>query len=101
VNYVVMAVPVLAARRSDALPVAVEVDGPSHFFVNDRKRPTGLTLCKVKTLLEAYNGSWATVISVPHWDWPRKDPKAQGRFLWRKLKEAGLDPTTYIDAPTK
>lgn len=97
---VVLVWSVLHPRRGKGLPVAVEVDGPSHFFINHQSRPTGQTLSKMRTLREAYRESWAAVLNVPHFGWPRKNQQGwQGRFLWNRLKERGLDPTVYMDQP--
>lgn len=82
--------------NSSLLPVALEVDGPSHFFVNHPRRPTGDTLIKHQALREAYPGQWSAMISIPHFQWP-KNARERLDFMRRKLKYAGLDPSDFLD----
>ena len=78
------------------LPVAIEVDGPSHYFVNHPRRPTGDTLIKHQALREGYPGQWAALISIPHFEWPKKDVKERFDMMKRKLKHAGLEPCDFL-----
>lgn len=77
-------------------PVAIEVDGPSHFFVNHPRRPNGDTLIKHQALREGYPGQWAALISIPHFEWPKKNPKERMDLMKRKLKHAGLEPCDFL-----
>jgi hypothetical protein len=74
-------------------PVALEVDGPSHFFVNQPKRPTGDT--KIKHQALHMKNQWSAVISLPHFEWP-KNEKQQLSVLKKKLAQTGLEPSHFL-----
>jgi hypothetical protein len=58
--------------------VAVEFDGPRHYFRNEKRLPTGRTNFKVR-LLRALG--WR-VLHVPYFDWARlPDEKARQNYL--------------------
>ena len=83
-------------------PVALEVDGPSHFFVNQPQRPTGDT--KIKHQALHLSQQWSAVISLPHFEWPRtgmggkqqKQQQQQLACLKRKVAQTGLEPGDFL-----
>ena len=83
-------------------PVALEVDGPSHFFVNQPQRPTGDT--KIKHQALHLSQQWSGVISLPHFEWPRtgmggkqqKQQQQQLACLKRKVAQTGLEPGDFL-----
>jgi len=83
-------------------PVALEVDGPSHFFVNHPQRPTGDT--KIKHQALRLSQQWSAIISLPHFEWPRarmggkqKKPRQQQlACLRRKVAQTGLEPGDFL-----
>ena len=83
-------------------PVALEVDGPSHFFVNHPQRPTGDT--KIKHQALRLSQQWSAVISLPHFEWPRarmggkqkKPQQQQLACLKRKVAQTGLEPDEFL-----
>lgn len=85
-------------RRS----VALEVDGPSHFFVNQPQRPTGDT--KIKHQALHLSQQWSGVVSLPHFEWPRtgmggkqqKQQQQQLACLKRKVAQTGLEPGDFF-----
>lgn len=74
-------------------PVALEVDGPSHFFVNQPQRPTGDT--KIKHQALHLGGQWSAVISLAHFEWP-KSSKQQLAVLKKKIAQTGLEPKDFF-----
>jgi hypothetical protein len=50
--------------------IAVEVDGPHHFFKNSAREPTGTTLFKRRLLdLAVQRGEVGRWVCVPYWEW--------------------------------
>lgn len=76
-------------------PVALEVDGPSHFFINQPQRPTGDSKIKHQALHVGYPKQWAAVISVPHFEWPSQE-RQRLALLQKKLANAGLEPAHFL-----
>jgi hypothetical protein len=74
------------------LPVAVEVDGPHHFFRNHPEEPMGFTKFKHR-MLTAQTDRWRSVVSVSRPEWTRVSPDAAARTacMVRKLREAGIE----------
>jgi hypothetical protein len=74
----------------DDRPVAIEVDGPSHFYVNTTKY-TAYTKLKHRLLTRmGYK-----VLHVPYFEWRKlKGAKARQEYLREKLKE---EPTEWLD----
>ncbi len=65
----------------DGGEVAVEVDGPGHFF---GRTPTGATVLKRRQLRA---GGWA-VLPVPHWEWRELETaSARQEYLLAALQE--------------
>jgi hypothetical protein len=86
----------------DGKKVAVEVDGPWHFFSNDEKRPTGRALFK-RTLLEDQKkkGAIDDWIYVAGGEWPRHvagENKAKGETVRSEVCRAKLEQKgiTYL-----
>ncbi len=75
-------------------PVALEVDGPSHFFVNQPQRPTGDT--KIKHQALHMRNQWSAVISLPHFEWPKHE-KQRLPLIQRKLAGTGLEPRDFLE----
>lgn len=70
-----------------ALRLAVEADGPTHFFRNDRA-PMGATLLKRRHLAAL---GWR-VVPVPHWEWDAAGGGAERRaWLARAFAAAASD----------
>jgi hypothetical protein len=68
----------------DGVQVAIEVDGPSHFFGRTHK-PTGGTLLKRRQLQSA---GWA-LCSVPYFEWTAlRDEEARKSYLEHGLRSA-------------
>jgi hypothetical protein len=80
----------------------LEVDGPSHFFVNQPQRPTGDT--KIKHQALHLSQQWSGVVSLPHFEWPRtgmggkqqKQQQQQLACLKRKVAQTGLEPGDFF-----
>jgi hypothetical protein len=74
---------------SGLAPVAVEVDGPPHFFNNHTREPTGSTLFKRRLMdlavLRCEVGGW---VSVPYWEWDARKGDAGRQELLRKIFKA-------------
>jgi hypothetical protein len=73
--------------------VAVEVDGPTHFFSNREQEPTGATRLKRRLLLGAVErGELRGFTWVEYWAWREADKAGRAvDLLSRRLQEAGLD----------
>ncbi len=73
-----------------ARPVAIEVDGPSHFYVNTTKY-TAYTKLKHRLLTRmGYK-----VLHVPYFEWRKlRGPKAREEYMRGKLLE---EPTEWLD----
>jgi hypothetical protein len=71
-------------------PIAIEVDGPAHFYVNTTKY-TAYTKLKHRLLTRmGYK-----VLHVPYFEWRKlKGAKDRRRYLEEKLKE---EPTEWLD----
>jgi hypothetical protein len=81
--------------RAGVLPLAVEVDGPSHFFLNLPQRPTGDAL--IKQLAMGAPGGYAAVVGVPHFEWPLGLPYRRGRrVVEARLAKRGLSLEDYV-----
>jgi hypothetical protein len=85
---------IVPPKDSNLLPVAVEVDGPTHFFVNHDREPNGTTMLK-RSLLDVAvaKGELGAWVSVPWWDW--RDRKGQQELLCELLKARGVDVQKY------
>jgi hypothetical protein len=84
-------------RRSGLAPIAVEVDGPFHFFNNHTREPNGTTVFKRRLLdLAVLRGEVGGWVSVPYWEWiARKGDAARQQLLREILKAKGLDVNRY------
>jgi hypothetical protein len=82
---------------SGLAPIAVEVDGPTHFFGNHTREPTGTTVFKRRLLdLAVRRGEVGGWVSVPYWEWiARKGAAAKQQLLREILKAEGLDVNRY------
>jgi hypothetical protein len=82
---------------SGLAPIAVEVEGPSDFFVNRTTEPTGMTVFKRRRLdLGVQRGELGGWLSVPHWEWDSRKGGAGKRNLLRELLKAkGLEIGSY------
>jgi hypothetical protein len=82
---------------SGLAPIAVEVDGPTHFFGNHTREPTGTTVFKRRLLdLAVRRGEVGGWVSVPYWEWiARKGDAARQQLLREILKAKGLDVNRY------
>jgi hypothetical protein len=82
---------------SGLAPIAVEVDGPPHFFNNHTREPTGTTVFKRRLLdLALRRGEVGGWVSVPYWEWnARKGDAARQQLLREILKAKGLDVNRY------
>ncbi len=69
--------------RIGTTPIAVEVDGPRHFW---GREPTGATLLKRRQLGRL---GWP-LVSVPYWEWAARSPKAQRDYLSERLDSAAI-----------
>jgi hypothetical protein len=77
----------IAGRTADAVLVAVEADGPTHFRQPDRGL-MGSTQYRDRALaLRGYR-----LVSVPFWDWDglRGDEQRQHQYLLQRFIEVGL-----------
>lgn len=77
------------------LPVVIEVDGPSHFFVNRESEPTGTSEFKYR-LLEAHRVNWQGVLQITAADWSSKTAGMRAELMVRKFTEAGVDIRNYM-----
>jgi hypothetical protein len=69
--------------------IAVEVDGPTHFFTYPAREPTGTTLFKRRLLDSAVQrGELSGWVSVPYWEWTDRKGEASRRAYIRELLEA-------------
>jgi hypothetical protein len=82
---------------SGLAPIAVEVDGPTHFFNNHTREPTGSTLFKQHLMdLAVLRGEVGGWVSVPYWEWDaRRGAAARQKFLQETFKARGLDVNRY------
>jgi hypothetical protein len=82
---------------SGLAPIAVEVDGPTHFFNSHTTEPTGTTVFKRRLLdLAVLRGEVGGWVSVPYWEWiARKGDAARQQLLREILKAKGLDVNRY------
>jgi hypothetical protein len=78
---------------SGLAPIAVEVDGPFHFFNNHTTEPTGTTVFKRRLLdVAVQRGEMGGWVSVPYWEWiARKGNAARQELLREVFKAKGLD----------
>ncbi len=77
-------------KEPKSRPVAIEVDGPSHFYVNTTKY-TAYTKLKHRLLTRmGYR-----VLHVPYFEWRKlRGSKEREDYLRNKLKE---EPTEWLD----
>jgi hypothetical protein len=90
-----------APEGSGLAPVAVEADGPHHFFSNDKQVPTGTTALKRRLLdLAVQRGELSGWVSVPYWAWhARRTEPLQKQLLLRELLQGkGVDVEMYSKA---
>jgi hypothetical protein len=82
---------------SGLVPIAVEVDGPSHFYSNHKREPTGTTAFKRRLLdLAVERGELGAWVSVPYWEWNSRERMPQRQERLHKLLEAqGVDMKLY------
>ncbi|CAD7705185.1 unnamed protein product [Ostreobium quekettii] len=76
--------------REASLPkVAIEVDGPSHFFRNSREElgRNGIRQMLLKKL------GW-TVVHVPYYDWA--DEKVKAAYLLEVMEKAGVNSQDFL-----
>jgi hypothetical protein len=80
---------------SGLAPIAVEVDGPPHFFNNHTREPTGTAVFKRRLLdLAVQRGELGGWVSVPYWEWDARKGDAARQELLRELlaaKGVGVD----------
>jgi hypothetical protein len=71
---------------SGLAPIAVEVDGPFHFFNNHTREPTGTTMFKRRLLdLAIQRGEVGGWVSVPYWEWNARKGDAARQELLREV----------------
>jgi hypothetical protein len=69
--------------------VALEVDGPTHFFTYPSREPTGTTLFKRRLLdVAVQRGELSGWVSVPYWEWNDRKGEASRQAYTRELLEA-------------
>jgi hypothetical protein len=69
--------------------IAVEVDGPTHFFNNPAREPTGTTLFKRRLLnMAVQRGQLSGWVSVPYWEWGACKGESERRAYIRELLKA-------------
>jgi hypothetical protein len=69
--------------------IAVEVDGPTHFFTNRPREPTGTTLFKRRLLdLVVQRGELSGWVCVPYWESDACTGEPERRAYIRELLEA-------------
>jgi hypothetical protein len=85
---------IVPPEDSKLRPVAVEVDGTPHSFVNHEREPNGTTLLK-RSLLDVAvaKGDLGAWVSVPWWQW--RDRKGQQELLCELFKARGVDVQRY------
>lgn len=90
---------VVHPQVAGVLPVVIEVDGPSHFYVNREEEPTGTSEFKYR-LLEAHRKNWAGLVCINGIEWYRsgirKNPEMCIDLLRAKFAEAGIDINDYL-----
>jgi hypothetical protein len=85
---------IVPPKDSNLRPVAVEVDGPTHFFVNHDREPNGTTMLKRRLLdVAVAKGDLGAWVSVPWWEW--MDRKGQQELLRELFKARGVDVQKY------
>jgi hypothetical protein len=85
---------IVPPKDSNLLPVAVEVDGTPHFFVNHEREPNGTTLLKRRLLdVAVAKGDLGAWVSVPWWEWQKRtgEKTQQQELLCMLLKAKGVD----------
>jgi hypothetical protein len=76
---------------SGLAPIAVEVDGPWHFFSNLKQEPTGTTAFKRRLLdLAVQRGEVGGWVSVPYWEWILRKTMRLRQELLQHLLEAEM-----------
>ena len=75
----------------EALPLVVEVDGPTHYLVNAPERMTGTSRLKHR-LLAAQRHRWAGVVSVSLLEWSQGgyNSSKKRNILLKTFQEAGI-----------
>jgi hypothetical protein len=69
--------------------IAVEVDGPTHFFTYPSREPTGTTLFKRRLLvLAVQRGEVDGWVCVPYWEWDACKGESERRSYMRELLKA-------------
>jgi hypothetical protein len=69
--------------------VALEVDGPTHFFTYPSREPTGMTLFKRRLLdMAVQRGELSGWVCVPYWDWDDCKGEPERRAYVGELLEA-------------
>jgi hypothetical protein len=69
--------------------IAVEVDGPDHFFTNRAREPRGTTLFKHRLLdMAVQRGELSGSACVPYWEWGACKGESERRAYIRELLEA-------------
>jgi hypothetical protein len=88
---------IMPAVGSGLAPIAVEVDGPTHFYSNHKREPTGTTAFKRRLLdLAVERGELGAWVSVPLWAWDSRGKMPQWQERLHKLLEAqGVDMKLY------
>jgi hypothetical protein len=85
---------IVPPEDSNLRPVAVEVDGTPHFFVNHEREPNGTTMLKRRLLdVAVAKGDLGAWVSVPWWEW--RDRKGQQEVLGELFKARGVDVQRY------
>lgn len=89
---------IMPSEGSGQAPIAVEVDGPYHFFTNQPQEPTGRTVFKRRLMDLAVQrrqlGGW---VSVPYWAWQgvNTDVRKQQQLVCELLSAKGLGLEGY------
>jgi hypothetical protein len=88
---------IVPPKDSNLRPVAVEVDGPTHFFVNHDREPNGTTMLKRRLLdVAVAKGDLGAWVSVATWAWDQRKGNVQQQELLRELfKARGVDVQRY------
>jgi hypothetical protein len=79
------------AVAAGVLPIVVEVDGPSHYYINDPQTMTGTSRLKHR-LLTSQRHRYAAVVSISLHEWAEcgYNIKKKKAMLLRKISEAGV-----------
>ena len=88
-----------SSKKKAVLPVVMEVDGPTHYFMNEPTMLTGDTVFKRRMLMEPAKQQlrWGAVLSLTLWEWQEAGPRQQDKvaLVRRKLAAEGMRLEDY------